>query len=925
MNKNVVLVGLFPLFPLMIRGRSHLFPALFPPQVAAQCSIELPRIDGSQYISLLDECGGHTHEYHFHENMSCLYAKSSGQHSPAIGAEAARAVPDSQQFMLYGKYENFKFSDAELPLLDACGGHFGVTPDSNGDKVYHYHVQDKAPFTFGCFGPDVDSDGNAALVSLAKCRSLYSGCGDGDVSTITRHQGAVGKGLGAIQVEYDFWCPCYDADGSNVGNKELPAVVKAGGAPLPALPISSGDTFVSIQTATAVAQPAPKSADGGAKKWTGAKNWQPSEGDWMNMGKGGETESKAAWSSSSSSSTSGSAGAKPPVAQWGKEDWTGEKPPKEEWGAWMNNEQGEGDKTGKDVQNWNKMSKDDAMSKDAMLGKDAMPSKDAMPAKASNFLSARPPQRKARKPRNPRFKKRIQAVIEMKMDVPKNVTADALLQDPGFTSAAQKSLATALNVEEERIEVTGFEFVVMENIDGLFLRARRKLQSATEGGARGAKTRTTRTHYNVLAETEEEVFTLTTKLSAPETMEKFAEETQKQIAQAKFETPALVSNPLVVQNALPAVKSAVITAVTTPAPGISAFLPSLQPETGTLPTAAALLTKPTLPSVVAGIQASAGVQQINHAGSTVLGAGVQAQPTPNTSLVASSTLPASGADAAGERARIDGGVGNEAVGVLGDDRPPHDVEEPETSVGAGTTSSSGVLGAGAASPAAGTVSSPAVSDHVPVLLAIVGALAVLAVLCRPSMILRMHKKSTSANSGSSAKADLASNPRHYVKKIGPAEVGDDDVSTTASTRSTSSSKEKNIPHAFVARWRDERVRDVPAQVVPARQSRRSAGAEPGGARRAASVDRRPPPAGWEDRLAKVQDRERVRAERKKKLAGSSVSASGSGEERMQKALRKKSAGNGGRSSSAGAGRNRSDGGGSNKGGQRRSGGADTMR
>ena len=36
--------------------------------------------------------------------------------------------------------------------LDACGGHFGITPDSAGSSVYHNHVQDMPPFTFGCYG-----------------------------------------------------------------------------------------------------------------------------------------------------------------------------------------------------------------------------------------------------------------------------------------------------------------------------------------------------------------------------------------------------------------------------------------------------------------------------------------------------------------------------------------------------------------------------------------------------------------------------------------------------------------------------------------------------------------------------------------------------------------------------------------------------
>ena len=48
--------------------------------VAYQCSVTLPREESGSYVSLMDECGGHTQEYHFHEKMSCLYSQS-GAHS----------------------------------------------------------------------------------------------------------------------------------------------------------------------------------------------------------------------------------------------------------------------------------------------------------------------------------------------------------------------------------------------------------------------------------------------------------------------------------------------------------------------------------------------------------------------------------------------------------------------------------------------------------------------------------------------------------------------------------------------------------------------------------------------------------------------------------------------------------------------------
>jgi hypothetical protein len=112
---------------------------------------------------------------------------------------------------IYGKYE----TGTTVAKLDACGGHFGVTPDSDGKEVYHYHVQDAAPFTFGCFGPILDDvSGNQKLVSLTECRVLYDECGNDDQKTYATADG---------NVIYDPWCPCFDGAGSNVGTAELPA------------------------------------------------------------------------------------------------------------------------------------------------------------------------------------------------------------------------------------------------------------------------------------------------------------------------------------------------------------------------------------------------------------------------------------------------------------------------------------------------------------------------------------------------------------------------------------------------------------------------------------------------------------------------------------------------------------------------------
>ena len=69
------------------------------------------------------------------------------------------------------KWEDYDLQ--RLPLLDACGAHIGPTPESS-TPVYHYHVQDQAPFTVGCHGPSQ----SGGLVSVALCRSLYSDCDD---------------------------------------------------------------------------------------------------------------------------------------------------------------------------------------------------------------------------------------------------------------------------------------------------------------------------------------------------------------------------------------------------------------------------------------------------------------------------------------------------------------------------------------------------------------------------------------------------------------------------------------------------------------------------------------------------------------------------------------------------------------------------
>jgi len=94
-----------------------------------------------------------------------------------------------------------------LPLLDARGGHFGRTPDSKGSDVYHYHVQETAPFTVGCHGPDT---GNT-LVSVAKCIELYA---DECKNASNKEEVQISA---TETVSYVRYCPCFDQNGCNNG------------------------------------------------------------------------------------------------------------------------------------------------------------------------------------------------------------------------------------------------------------------------------------------------------------------------------------------------------------------------------------------------------------------------------------------------------------------------------------------------------------------------------------------------------------------------------------------------------------------------------------------------------------------------------------------------------------------------------------
>lgn len=176
--------------------------------VAHGCGVTLPRIENGEHIGLLDTCGGSDAllspgssdaEYLLFENLSCLYDGSENGHSMKVGLAS-----DAAKTPVYGKWETRE--TRSIPALDACSAHFGVTPDSNGQVIYHHHVSGLAPFMVGCYGPAGDENGYGRLVSLNECRALHPECGDGDEISVTTAKGTS---------QYDPHCPCFK-ENSNV-------------------------------------------------------------------------------------------------------------------------------------------------------------------------------------------------------------------------------------------------------------------------------------------------------------------------------------------------------------------------------------------------------------------------------------------------------------------------------------------------------------------------------------------------------------------------------------------------------------------------------------------------------------------------------------------------------------------------------------
>jgi len=207
-------------------------------------------------------CGNHASPSHYHTLQNCDYdATSSATHSTLLSV-----VMDGRG--LYGKWEGAGL----LPVLDACGGHYGPVPavslptnaNEYGDtsypgstgNVYHYHVSDEAPFFVGCYGP---------VSSLIQAKALYATCAAGAAAGTTAgkiYSACTSRGYTSYQLD----CPVYRhayADGSvETYNQIAPTSTCPGcglNCPFPAVPASATATTsavaASVPTTSAASTP----------------------------------------------------------------------------------------------------------------------------------------------------------------------------------------------------------------------------------------------------------------------------------------------------------------------------------------------------------------------------------------------------------------------------------------------------------------------------------------------------------------------------------------------------------------------------------------------------------------------------------------------------------------------------------------------
>lgn len=101
---------------------------IFNDQEGPNVPFDLPTATG------LDYAGGHNGPggYHYH-----LEAADVPENTTLSFDDEQLVGIMADGFLLYGRKE----ADGTYPTdLDASGGHFGVTPHSDGEEIYHYHI-----------------------------------------------------------------------------------------------------------------------------------------------------------------------------------------------------------------------------------------------------------------------------------------------------------------------------------------------------------------------------------------------------------------------------------------------------------------------------------------------------------------------------------------------------------------------------------------------------------------------------------------------------------------------------------------------------------------------------------------------------------------------------------------------------------------
>jgi len=110
------------------------------------------------HVAFLDDCNGHTlvdgSDYHYHGIPECITetVDQAGEHSTMIGV-----LGDG--FPVYGN-QGQSGVIVTNDDLDACSGHFDVTPEFPAG-TYHYHLTaDEAPYSIDCYHGEIEVSAN---------------------------------------------------------------------------------------------------------------------------------------------------------------------------------------------------------------------------------------------------------------------------------------------------------------------------------------------------------------------------------------------------------------------------------------------------------------------------------------------------------------------------------------------------------------------------------------------------------------------------------------------------------------------------------------------------------------------------------------------------------------------------------------------